>query len=334
MNRNGIVPAINLRPLSSSYLCLDRPVRAWFDITQDKYDEERCFLHCLFTRSVHFFQNFSVPVINSSLLKRATTMPKKRRSSQNVEAATTAKRVKSDNGLLWRLVTDHPDIFDTHVVPKLNGNDVKFFYDVNTESRAAIKRSGVQLRNAFKIGDFDTKSTISWALEKCNEEKERFCSRVALNGNLDLLKYLHENGCPWDQSTCTCASLVGHLECLQYAHENECPWDEDTCKYAAEKGHLECLKYLHENGCPWDEDTCEGAARNGHLECLKYLHDKGCPWDGMACSAAAGGGHLECLKYAHEHGCPWFENTCYSAACLKWSSRVFEIRARKRMSLG
>ena len=66
----------------------------------------------------------------------------------------------NDNGLLWRLVTDHPDIFDTHVVPKLNGNDVKFFYDVNTESRAAIQRSGVQLRDAFEIGAFDTTSTI------------------------------------------------------------------------------------------------------------------------------------------------------------------------------
>ena len=46
--------------------------------------------------------------------------------------------------LLWRIVTDHPDIFDTHIVTKLNGNDVKFFYDVNSESRAAIKRSGVR----------------------------------------------------------------------------------------------------------------------------------------------------------------------------------------------
>ena len=217
MNRNGIVPAINLRPLSSSYLCLDRPVRAWFDITQDKYDEERCFLHCLFTRSVHFFQNFSVPVINSSLLKRATTMPKKRRSSQNVEAATTAKRVKSDNGLLWRLVTDHPDIFDTHVVPKLNGNDVKFFYDVNSESRSAVKRSGVRLADAFKIGDFATKSTISWALEKCSKyEKARFCERMARNGNVELLKVLHEKGCPWDEYTCYEAAKNGHLECLKY----------------------------------------------------------------------------------------------------------------------
>ena len=163
-----------------------------------------------------------------------------------MEAATTAKRVKSDNGLLWRLVTDHPDIFDTHVVPKLNGNDVKFFYDVNTESRAAIKRSGIQLRKAFKIGDFDTKSTISWALEKCNKVKERFCARMALNGNLDLLKYLHENGCPWNEATCTCASLVGHLECLKYAHEHGCPWNEFTSSESALRGHLECLKYAHE----------------------------------------------------------------------------------------
>ena len=107
---------------------------------------------------------------------------------------------------LWRIVMDHPNIFDTHIVTKLNGNDVKFFYDVNTESRAAIKRSGVQLRDAFKIADFDTKSTISWALEKCSEEKERFCAEMAEKGNLELLKVLHENGCPWNETTCSCAA--------------------------------------------------------------------------------------------------------------------------------
>ena len=82
-------------------------------------------------------------------------MSKKKRRREKME--------DNDNGLLWRIVKDHPDIFDTHVVPKLNGNDVKFFYDVNRESRSAVKRSGVRLRDAFKIGDFDTTSTISWA---------------------------------------------------------------------------------------------------------------------------------------------------------------------------
>ena len=153
----------------------------------------------------------------------ALMMSKKRRSRENVEARPTTKRVKSDNGLLWRLVTDHPDIFDTHVVPKLNGNDVKFFYDVNRESRAAIQRAVVHLPDAFKIGDFDTKSTLSWALEKCSEKKERFCAEMAWNGNLELLQFLHEKGCPWDKETCRRAGENGHLECLKYAHENRCP---------------------------------------------------------------------------------------------------------------
>ena len=87
-------------------------------------------------------------------------------AAERTAARTTPTRPKrareeegEEEGFLWRLVTNHPNIFETHVVTKLNGNDVKFFYDVNRESRRAVKRSGVQLRKAFKIGDFDTTST-------------------------------------------------------------------------------------------------------------------------------------------------------------------------------
>jgi len=37
---------------------------------------------------------------------------------------------------------------------------------------------------------------------------------------------------------------------LKYLHENGCPWDKRTCSYAAENCHLDCLRYAHENGCP------------------------------------------------------------------------------------
>ena len=70
----------------------------------------------------------------------------KKRSHENVEGPTTAKRVNSEcDNWLWRIVTDHLDIFDGHILPKLDGNEVKFLYDVNTESRAAIKRSSARL---------------------------------------------------------------------------------------------------------------------------------------------------------------------------------------------
>ena len=166
-----------------------------------------------------------------------------------MEGHTTAEQ---ENRKLWdTILTHHSNIFYNHIVPKLNGNDVKFFYDVNSESRRAIKQSpNARLPNAFKIGDFDTTSTISWALEKCSEEKERFCWRMAQNGNLELLQFLHENGCPWDESTCSGAAHYGHVGCLKYAHENGCPWNSFTCLCAATNGHLECLRYAHENGCP------------------------------------------------------------------------------------
>ena len=45
------------------------------------------------------------------------------------------------------------------------------------------------------------------------------------------------------------------------ARENGCPWDEYTCSNAAFNGHLDILKWARENGCPWDENTCCNAAK-------------------------------------------------------------------------
>ncbi|KAJ1639540.1 hypothetical protein T492DRAFT_899215 [Pavlovales sp. CCMP2436] len=103
---------------------------------------------------------------------------------------------------------------------------------------------------------------------------------------------------------CADAEREGHLEVLRYAHEHGCPWDSSTYYLAAKEGHLEVLRYAHERGCPWDRNTCYQAAYGGHLEVLRYAHEHGCPWDSDTCEAAAGGGHVEVLRYAHEHGCP------------------------------
>ena len=65
--------------------------------------------------------------------------------------------------------------------------------------------------------------------------------------------------------TCEIAAADGNLEVLRFAHEIGCPWDEETCTQAAINGHLECLRYAHENGCPWNEETCSRAAINGNL---------------------------------------------------------------------
>ena len=118
------------------------------------------------------------------------------------------------------------------------------------------------------------------------------------------MKYLHENGCPWNKIVCILAAYKGHLKILKYLHVNGCPWDKWVCVNAAKGGHLKILKYLHDNDCPWDVRACREAAYGGHLECLKYLHENGCPWDALTCKHAVEKGHLECVKYLLEHDCP------------------------------
>ena len=98
-------------------------------------------------------------------------------------------------------------------------------------------------------------------------------------GNLNLIKYLHDNGCDWDEKTCTYAAFNNNLDILKYLHENECPWNEKACLAACHNDHVDILKYLHENGCPRDSHACHIACHNGHLEIFKYLHENGCSLD-------------------------------------------------------
>ena len=114
-------------------------------------------------------------------------------------------------------------------------------------------------------------------LKKMRKKKKKFFSIYAMNdcvrkGYLNCLKYLHENGCRWDSTTCSTAALNGHLDCLKYAHENGCSWDSDTCWSAAFKGHLDCLKYAIENDCPYNKQKCiNEAKKNNHEEIIDYL---------------------------------------------------------------
>jgi len=52
------------------------------------------------------------------------------------------------------------------------------------------------------------------------------CSVAASNGHLDVLKYLHEYGCPWDSDTFLYARECDRIDCFNYAIEKKCPgWE-------------------------------------------------------------------------------------------------------------
>ena len=225
---------------------------------------------------------------------------------------------------------DYIKIFDYWMINKIPDEFYKFVLKNKDKINIDLLNDQFQMNDLIK--------QINIIIETPND---KICSYFSSIGNLELLKYAHENGCSlydviyvfsnklhsYIESSliCTYAASNGHLECLKYALENGCIRNSQICSLAAANGHLDCLKYAHENGCPWDEDICISAANYGHLDCLKYAHENGCTWDEHTCRYAAENGHLNSLKYAHENGCSWNGDTCSIAAengyldCLKYA---------------
>jgi hypothetical protein len=219
------------------------------------------------------------------------------------------------------------DIVEKHILPRLNSNDVKFLYEVNSETRKLIKRSSRkgELIKKFKVSEMSSISTLEVAWEH-RENKSLwpswwdeicFCWQVAYTNKLELLKWAREEKkCEWDQDTMNVAVEQGNLEMVKYCVANECPVNERACASAAFNGHLEVLKYLREEvKAPWDLYTASYAARNGHLHILEYLVErKYNKYDERACQFAASFGHLDCLKYLHETAkAPWDSQAVYFA---------------------
>ena len=49
----------------------------------------------------------------------------------------------------------------------------------------------------------------------------------------------------WDEGKCWKAAAFEHWEILKYAHENSCPWDWSKHAGVAEQGHMELLGYAY-----------------------------------------------------------------------------------------
>ena len=190
---------------------------------------------------------------------------------------------------LWNFVTELPEVFAVEVLNKLDAFSVKCFYDVNTDSRAIIKRVGLKLNNdTIFVREVVSLQQLEMAWEHyqwrerdengiydIDDEKnqECFCSQVASTNNLEFLKWAREvKRCNWDSRTIKRAVKLGNLAMVQYCVENGCPFDARTYRSAAKAGHLEILKYLREeNGCPyWHFPTIQSASIIKDIDCMKY----------------------------------------------------------------
>ena len=217
-----------------------------------------------------------------------------REEREQRELLADIERLKLGPTDLWKLITDWPDIFETHVLlsGKLNGSDIKMFYECCRASRRAVIRAKIELEEMFLVPKFSSISTMELAWEGYpfgerirlsdgqvfTQNQEWFCSQVAETNDLKLLRWVREEKeCAWDYLTSNVAAILGNLEMLKYCCENGCEVDARHCTAAAKFGRLACLEYLRSKNCPWDERVCELAHENNHIDVLTYVVKNKCP---------------------------------------------------------
>lgn len=161
--------------------------------------------------------------------------------------------------------------------------------------RACIRRNYMPLI----LWTMSMKPTYEW-------NAKAFTSGIRYD-RLEILKWLHEQKCPWDEKICDKAAKKGQLHILKWAVDDqkyECP--KSWCRLAAEKGNADIIQWVHDKGhldtVYLRQELCGWIATSGNLELLKWAAANGYPVASLVCLRATKAGHLHVLKWAIENG--------------------------------
>lgn len=112
--------------------------------------------------------------------------------------------------------------------------------------------------------------------EECCNIPNNVASTIALNKDVDGLKFLRSRKMKFGKNVLNAAIDVDNVDCVKYLQSQKCKWTSASTKYAAKYGRIKTLMYMIEQGCPSDEEACYWAAKNRHWDCVQCLCDNGC----------------------------------------------------------
>ena len=126
--------------------------------------------------------------------------------------------------------------------------DLAVLRAVSKGMRDAVDATG---RKVEEYEEYDAAFSGYVSTLKCLRRRGRLsdvsflCAATAGVGDLEALKALcRAENFPWDEMTCDLAARGGHLEVLKWAHENDCPWGVYTCSHAAGENHQRLCQHL------------------------------------------------------------------------------------------
>jgi hypothetical protein len=100
---------------------------------------------------------------------------------------------------------------------------------------------------------------LKWAVESgCHVFNDAKVFSYAVQGcDAEMIEWLHGRGFGFGYGKWTChlAAECGQLDVLRRLHTEGCPLDNTTCYLAARKGRVDVLKWLWDTGFQWNTDV-------------------------------------------------------------------------------
>ena len=94
---------------------------------------------------------------------------------------------------------------------------------------------------------------LKWLFEKGCPISRKLCASGAVNsGHVHMFQWMKDTGMTdkWRERHMYSAACNGHLEVVKWLHVNGCPWDEKACLFAGSCKSWDTLQYLVDNKCP------------------------------------------------------------------------------------
>jgi len=203
------------------------------------------------------------------------------------------------------------------------------------------------------------KDMLKWFKENGGSYDKAMTLDLASEGKFDMLRWFWENGSPWFDSpfwhkqTFQAAAAHGDIEFLRWLRTQHCPWDESVCARVAQTGNLKVLIWLKNEGCPMDVETPNSAILKGHIDVVAWALANDCPinritlynaakkgyknllihfrsairilWDPrLVMAGAAYGNHFELLQWAFGDGTVSYDGEAYRGAALNGNVKMMD----------
>jgi hypothetical protein len=125
---------------------------------------------------------------------------------------------------------------------------------------------------------------MAWVLQQPGTQLSGAAmNAAAMRGHTAMCQFLHTQQCSWGISSTSAAAASGHVDPLRWLVNNGCPWDAHMlCMSAARSGSVEVLTYLQHQGLPTSiallTDMLDYAAYSIELAAAQWLREQGAEW--------------------------------------------------------